>query len=414
MTLKRTITTASVLLLALLSSFILEAQQVMSIRGSVRDQDNGQRMVAVNVSTGPHGVSTVTNDDGDFIIKVPAGTEQLVFSCLGYKTITVKIEDPAKPLRVRMSLEPIQLSEIVIESPENILSVAIQRVPNNYPDHPELSQCFYRETTQKGNRFIYVAEAVTKLYKTSYSKGVEKDIVEIEKGRRLISPKQSDTLGAKLVGGPMIPVYLDVAKNRNYILSEEEMKNYSFSMQVPEEIDGRPQIVIAFQPHLIVNYPLFIGKYYIDRETLAITRLEMHLDMSDTQKASSYLLVRKPLGVRFKPYSYEIEVNYKTTDNITRISYQRAEMKFRCDWRRKLFSSPYTVTSEMVVTSREPGIAAPPERSGHTFSRHDSYFDHTEYFVNDSFWGDYNIIAPTDRLNNAIDRLIKRTGIKKD
>ena len=396
-----------ILALLLLTYNVVSAQSQVSFHGTVRDAGTGKSMAAVSVSTGPNGIGTVTNEDGEFIIKVPAGTRTLIFSHLGYRTRIASVGDPSKSLRVFMNSEPISLDEIVIEPPENILLAAIKLVPVNYPDHPESYRCFYRETTKKGNRFIYVAEAVTNLYKTSYSHDINGDKVGIIKGRRLVSPKQSDTLGAKMVGGPMIPVTLDIAKNRDYILSEEEMQNYSFALLPPTNIDGRPQIVISFKPHLVVDYPLFFGKYYLDKATLAITRLEMQLDMSDLKKATNFILVKKPNGVRFKPYSFEILVDYQTVGKTTRISYQRSEVKFKCDWKKKLFSSPYTVTAEMVVTERDTTGSHPVSRHD-AFKRFDSYYDHTEYFRDKSFWGDYNIIAPTERLNDAIKRLLRK------
>jgi hypothetical protein len=396
-----------ILALLLLTSEITSAQSHVSVHGIVRDAETGNRMAAVSVSTGPNGVGTVTNEDGEFIIKIPNGTHTLIFSHLGYRTHRASVDDPSKPLRVLLNPEPISLDEIIIEPPENILRAVIELVPVNYPDHPESYHCFYRETTKKGNRFIYVAEAITNLYKTQYSQDVKRDRVEIIKGRRLVSPKQSDTLGAKMQGGPMMPVDLDVAKNREFILSEEEMRNYSFAQELPANIDGRPQIVISFKPHLVVDYPLFYGKYYLDKATLAVTRLEMQLDMSDLRKAADFLLVKKPNGVRFKPYSFEVLVDYQTVGKTTRISYLRSEFKFKCDWKKKLFSSPYTVTAEMVVTERDTTGSQPVSRHD-SFNRFDSYYDHTEYFRDKSFWGDYNIIAPTERLNDAIKKLLRK------
>ena len=392
-----------------LSCFLSGAQSLTSISGNVIDSETGRAMAAVSVTTGASGVGTVTNQDGKFIIKVPSDADSLIFTYLGYKTRAVRIDKSGNPVKIGMEPQAIPLSGIVVESPENILSAAIENIPVNYPCADETSCCFYRETTQKGSRFIYVAEAVQNLYKTAYSDGIGRDKVDILKGRRLVSPKQSDTLGATIMGGPMTPVFLDIVKNRDFILSKEEMQNYSFALDVPVEIGGRPHIVISFKPKAIDReYPLFFGKYYIDRETLAFSRVEMRLDVSDRRKVSDYILVSKPSGVRFKPLGYEIEVDYSASD-VSRLNYLRAEIRFKCDWKRKLFSSPYTVSSEMVVTSRNASDAKPVKKV-RSFSRFDSYFDHTEYFKDKSFWGDYNIIAPTERLNDAIDRLVRKNA----
>ncbi|MGI6233458.1 MAG: carboxypeptidase-like regulatory domain-containing protein [Prevotella sp.] len=394
------------MVLALLTINGAYAQELISISGTVYDMSNGRKVRAVTVSTETGSASTVTNEDGDFLIKVPDNTRALVFSSLGYKKKRQPVSSREK-MKVRLEPDAISLSEIVVESPENILRTAIQKVPFNYPRQNERLRTFYRETTQKGRRFIYVAEAIENVYKTSYAKGIDKDEAEIIKGRRLVSTRQADTLGAKIQGGPTLPVLMDVAKNRYFILSEEEMPLYQYSMEMPSEIAGRSQIVISFRPYATIDQPLFYGKYYIDRQTLAITRAELKLDMEDKEKATRFLLVSKPAGVRFKPYEYDIVVNYQQTDSVMRMNYLRTSMQFKCDWKRRLFSSRYTVTAEMVVTANAP-VTGSFRKSVHGFNPHDSYYDHVEYFRDPAFWENYNIIAPTERLNHAVDKLLKK------
>lgn len=394
------------LVLAVFSFNTGYAQELTEISGTVYDRTDGRKLVAVTVSTESGNASTVTNEEGDFLIKVPTDTRQLVFSSVGYKKAYVPVTHREK-MKIRLEPKSISLSEIVVESPEDILRAAIRKVPSNYPRCNEQLRTFYRETTQKGRRFIYVAEAIENVYKTSYAKGVEKDEAEIVKGRRLVSTRQQDTLGAKIQGGPTLPVLMDVAKNRDFILSEEEMPLYQYAMEMPQEIGGRTQIVISFQPRVRIDRPLFFGKYFIDRQTLAITRAELKLDMSDRAKATRFILVSKPAGVRFKPYEYAVVVNYQQADTVMRMNYLRTSMRFKCDWKRRLFSSPYTVTAEMVVTAHAPAIGS-FRKSVHSFSPHDSYYDHVEYFRDPTFWENYNIIAPTERLNKAVGKLLKK------
>ncbi|MGI6224100.1 MAG: carboxypeptidase-like regulatory domain-containing protein [Prevotella sp.] len=394
------------LVLALMALTGAYAQELTSIAGTVYDKSNGKKLAAVTVTTENGSATTVTNEEGDFLIKVPADTRKLVFSSLGYKKMPLPITSKKK-MKVRLIPDAIALSEIVVESPENILWTAIRKIPTNYPRQNEQLRTFYRETTQKGRRFIYVAEAIENVYKTPYAKGVEKDKAEIVKGRRLVGTRKTDTLGAKMQGGPTIPVFMDVAKNRDFILSEEEMPLYKYALEMPQEIAGRTQIVISFRPAAIIDRPLFYGKYFIDRQTLAFTRAELQLDMSDKKKATNFLLVSKPTGVRFKPYEYNIVVNYQQTDTVMRMNYLRTTMRFKCDWKRRLFSSPYTVDAEMVVTANSPAMGN-FRKSVHGFSQHDSYYDHVEYFLDPAFWENYNIIAPTERLNKAVDKLLKK------
>lgn len=232
------------------------------------------------------------------------------------------------------------------------------------------------------------------------------------KGRRLLSTRAKDTLGVKLMGGPVIPIMLDVVKNSELLLNERELQLYNLKMEMPERIDYRAQFVISFVPQYYMDRPLYYGKFYIDQETMAFTRVELHLDMDDRAKATDYMLVRKPLGLRFNPRELTTTINYQTTNNVTHISYVRNVMRFKCDWKRHLFSSAYTLTTEMVVTGLVPAAEVHAIRNRDSFGTRDYFYDKVSFFDEPDFWGAYNIIEPTESLEHAIDKL-KKTVISQ-
>ena len=171
--------------------------------------------------------------------------------------------------------------------------------------------------------------------------------------------------------------------------------------------------MIRVEPMDITLLPLMGGLLYIDQESLTITRAELQLDVRDWRLASEYMLVRKPVGLRFRPKGLLMTVGY-TTDmqGITRMNYLRNEMRFNCDWKRRLFASTYTTVSEMVVTDRLAAGRDAKRPSGRSsFGIKDRFYDRVEYFEDPDFWADYNIIEPTESLENAIDKLKKK--IKK-
>ena len=104
-------------------------------------------------------------------------------------------------------------------------------------------------------------------------------------------------------------------------------------------IDNRMQYVINFRPKVILMYALLYGKLYIDRERLSFTRIEMSLDMQNKSKATTAILYKKPLGLRFKPQELSYLVTYKDVDGKTYLNYIHNTIRFKCDWKRKLFST---------------------------------------------------------------------------
>ena len=400
--------------LLLLAVLTVKAQAVVS--GKVTDQQ-GQPLAHVSVSAEGSEVHTVTNDDGQFSLKTPHQPRYVRLSHIGYKSRKVSIDkDTELPLRIRMVSNTVELREVSVSAndPMAILRAAMERVMQNYPHEPELVRCFYRETARRGSRFISVAEAVTEMYKSGYAYGPERDAVAILKGRRLMSMKARDTLGVKVQGGPVLPLMVDVAKNPDYLMNEENLAHYKLRMEVPVRIADRPQFVISMEPMGRQLYPLMMGRVFIDQELLAFTRAELQLDMTDWRQASEYMLVRKPMGLRFRPKELTVTIVYETDEQgITRMSYVRNMMRFNCDWKRRLFASPFITVCEMVVTDRQQrGEKVKRPRGRSSFGLKERFYDRVEYFDDPDFWADYNIIEPTESLENAIDKLKKK--VRKD
>ncbi|MBQ8457127.1 MAG: carboxypeptidase-like regulatory domain-containing protein [Prevotella sp.] len=398
--------------MVLLSGVLLGYAQAV-INGVVLDRQTGRTLSHVSVTAEGGKEHTVTNDDGRFSLKTQRIPQYIQLSHIGYKTRRQQIQHgQTSNLRIMMAVNTVGLHEVVVtrNDPLEIVKDAMDRIEKNYPQQPELVRCFYRETARRGSRFISVAEAVTDMYKTSYSRGPERDAVAILKGRRLMSMKARDTLGVKIQGGPVMPLMVDIAKNREYVLKAEDFGLYDFSMDMPALIDDRLQYVVSMQPKMHTMYPLMYGKLFIDQETLAFTRAELQLDVSNWRSASDYMLVKKPFGLRFRPKELTVTIVY-TTDmqGVTRMSYVRNEMRFNCDWKRRLFASPFTTVSEMVVTDRrQMGEEVKRPKGRNSFGIRERFYDKVEYFEDPDFWADYNIIEPTESLENAIGKLKKK------
>ena len=393
------------LILMLLVPMVALAQQV-TVGGTVIDEKTGRPLSQVSISVGR--VSVVTNDDGAFILKLADAPKSITVSHLGYKTKRVTLESgKTEQLKIRLQPTVIQLREVVVRTgdPREIVEIAIQKIPDNYSRKPELLKAFYRETAMKRKHFIYVAEGVEDMYKTPYNRGIGRDRVAIVKGRRLLSQKQGDTLGLKVMGGPVLPVQLDVVKNYDLLLNKEELDAYRFSWGTPEFINDRMQMVVLIEPMYPREWALYHGKLYIDNERLAFTRIELSLDMSDKNKATRTMLVKKPLGVRFKPKELSCVVDYRYNEGVTRISYLRNTFKFNCDWKKRLFSTSFTATCEMAVTDSESENVKPIV-SRNSFDSHDAYYDKVEYFMDPEYWSNYNIIEPSESLDKAIRKLV--------
>ncbi|MBQ6378382.1 MAG: carboxypeptidase-like regulatory domain-containing protein [Prevotella sp.] len=393
------------LIVLMMAPLAMLAQQVV-VSGVVVDDKTGAPISQVSVSSGK--ISVVTNEDGAFTLKLESMPERVRISHLGYKTRQVSMtQGQTEGLKVRLQPTTIQLREIFVlnEDPRELVDIAISKIPDNYSRVPELLKGFYRETAMKRKHYIYVAEGVENLYKTPYTRGTGRDRVAIVKGRRLLSQKQGDTLGVKVMGGPVQALIMDIVKNRDFLLNKDELDFYQFTMAVPEYINDRPQYVVKMEPQTTQPYALYHGKLYIDMDRLAFTRIELDLDMSDRAKATQTMLVKKPLGVRFRPKELSSVIDYRYEDGVTRISYLRNYFRFNCDWKKRLFATSFTATCEMVVTDSSSDDVV-PIASRNSFDSRDNYYDKVEYFMDPDYWDKYNIIEPSESLDKAIQKLV--------
>lgn len=384
-----------------------------TINGVVKDQQSKKRLEYVNIAIPGTAIGTVTNADGEFTLKIndsiPA--QKAVISHLGYYNNEISFKNVSEGKENVIFMIPYAnlLQEIVIHAkdPRYIVEEAIKKIPSNYDSNQSLMTGFYRETAQKGKRYINISEAVIDIYKTSYKESIENDRVKIFKGRKLLSQKGGDTLAVKLIGGPNLSNYIDIVKNPDVLLSAENLPYYSFGMEEATVIANRPQYVITFTPQAILPYALYYGKLFIDKEKLSFTKAEFFLDMRDKNKATQAILRKKPLGLRFKPIEVSFVVNYQDRDGLSYLSYISNGLKFKCDWKRKLFSTNYAIFSEMVVTdSKKVQGKVIPYRT--SFKASESLSDNVSNFADEDFWGEYNIIEPTESLEHAVNKLKKQ------
>lgn len=411
---KRTLLIA-LLILPLTALF---AQPSGSIRrvfsGVVYDAESRSKLENVAVVVLGTNIGTVTNADGGFTLKATAEELKrgLKLTHVGYHNREIAADELTQSgsvLRIAMQPSALMMHEVTIYggTARELVEAAIRSIETNYAPNESLFEAFHRETVQKRRNYIAVSEAVMDIYKTGYERrDIWRDKVRLRRGRRVVNHQASDTLAVKISGGPSLTLFMDLVKNSDELLNEKELDNYKFSLLAPVSLDNRPQHVIAIEPLAEVPYALFYGTIYIDQERLSFTRIELDLDLSDRHKATQAMLQRRPAGLRFRPLGLSFLVTYRHQDGCHYLNYVRSAFRFRCEWKRRLFAAPYTAVSESVMVDREeqPEII----RSRDMFRKYQIFYDEVEAYEDPDYWRDFNIIEPTESLENAVDKLRRR------
>lgn len=382
-----------------------------TISGIVKERGSQKRLEYSVVALKGSNEGTIANANGEFSIKIKEGTDSkaIIFSHLGYSNFELPIDGTSKnDITIFLDTKTSLLDPVTIIGMDGraIVERAIEKIGTNYSSKNGTLSGFYRETVKKRRSYINVSEAVVEIFKTPYGDGVERDAVQVYKGRKLVSPDPKDTLMVKLLGGPNLSIYLDIVKNPDLILSKENLAMYSFTLEESVTIGERAHYVVSFQPQVIMPYALYYGKLFIDKESFTFSRAEYRLSMNDKGKATMAILKRKPFGMHFKPEEVSFLVTYRESGGVALLHYIRSEINFRCDWKKRLFSTSYSIVSENVITDAKMDEAK--KISGRlAFKDSHSLSDKVNNFSDENFWEDYNIIEPDESLENAVNRLRK-------
>lgn len=172
-------------------------------------------------------------------------------------------------------------------------------------------------------------------------------------------------------------------------------------------IDGQQHWVINFSPAVMKEEPLYFGKLYISANNMAIARAEFNLDLQDIGKATTAFIKKKPGGMIFVPVSTSYLVTYKEDNGKYYLNYVRVDLKFRCDWKKKLFKNSYSLMSEMAITGRSEDHIV-KFQNDELFRSNMIFTENVEDFTDTDFWGEHNIIEPEQSIENAIQKLNRK------
>lgn len=406
-----------ILLIAWLGIFGVSAKgmlcsdSLVTLKGTVRDADTKKRLANVNVYIPGRDVGTVTNGDGVFALKVDREDAEgkLLFSCLGYANYRMACSYFNGEEAATVYLNPMtkRLGEVTVfgGDAKNLVEEALRKIEVNYPSQNQLLNMFYRETIMKGSRFVGISEGVLDVAKDNYKhRSVLRDRVRLHRGRSLLSQKSRDTLAVKVQGGPWLSVYLDIVKNEEALFDSKTIDCYAFRHEHVEMLNDRLHYVVSFKPLVSLDYPLYSGLLYIDLQTLSISRAELSLDVSDKEKANKMFLQKKPAGLRFSTREVSIVVTYRQHGDRMCLDYLRSSIRFKCDWKRRLFSSAYVVVAEMVVVDVDDKATMGIPLS-ESYGSKRLFSDDAEQNWDEDYWKDYNIIEPTESLEKAVIKL---------
>lgn len=358
-------------------------------------------------------VSTVTNIDGEFTIKLikDSHVEALKFSYIGYSNRVMQLSEFSPEEEKNVGLDPVsaRIKELTIRpvyGPEFIDEV-LKKVAANYNTEPQMMTGFYRETIKNRRNYVAISEAVVDIYKSGYRNSLQLDQVKIDRGRKSADVEKMDTILFKLQGGPTVSLLLDIVKNPYILITDEYAKIYNFTLEKVISLDDRLHYVVQFKQKPYIKDPYYYGRLYIDMDKLAISEAEFSLNTENEEEAARFFIEKKPMGMSLIPEKATYRSSYTIQNDQWYFNYARAEVKFKVNWKKKLFNDVYSIMSEIAITDRSSG-AAEKINYKERFKRHDVLDELVYVYFDPEYWGDYNVIEPDQSIETAIRKLNRK------
>lgn len=378
--------------------------------GGVIDKETGKPLVFATLTVENSNISTITNTEGDFVLKVPLELleNNLVVSFLGYTPNIIAIKELSTVKNsIALKASIVQLTEVDVNAPKDA-RVLVERVflnkGDNYFNSPTVMTAFYRETIKKRRKNVSLSEAVVNVYKTPYYSN-RRDALQLYKARKSTDYDKLDTIALKLQGGPYNTLYTDLIKYPDIVFIDQNFDDYNFKFERSTRVNNNLVYVISFEQKKSILEPLYKGELFINVENQTLTSAVYELNITNREMASRLFVRRKPAKVDVWPTNVAYRVDYRSKNGKWYYGYSNVYLEFKVDWEDKLFNSVYSMTAEMAVTDWNTNTTNELPKNKERIRTSIILADEASGFSDPEFWGEYNIIEPEKSIESAIKKI---------
>lgn len=382
----------TILLLLALAVTIGNAQSsYSSLSGTITDKTTGKPLAYAHIGIPEQGIGTTTGYDGQFVLKVPDLYRQsnIRVSYIGYRSFSAPFSSLSNPATIKLQAIPTSLQEIIVmdeQRVEDIIRKAVRKIPDNYNTRPTSMLAFYREArTDEHQDYIYLAEGVLDIYKTSYKKEGEGQTGLVQ-GRQIILQPDAVASHSGFVSGHLAAHRFDFVKYREDFIDEEYFDAYAYRIETITEYEGKPVYVISFDQSGNNSRGRMKGKVYIDTLSYAFLRAEFEIRKEALKKWDDYPLY----SGNWKGNRYF--VNYRQLPD--------GKWYFSDALREGHYRDGGLYSNEVVVTEIDEKRGRPvPYES--RLSKGGEFLENTGVY-DDDFWKQYNTTPLNDELYQSV------------
>ncbi len=329
---------------------------------------------------------------------------------IGYHSKTIfPSQYPVGDLKIQLELAPAELGEVVVKrsSALAIIHKAIAALTSFQPDSDFENKGFYREIIKDRENYFSVAEAV---FLAQYFPKKDSYKLKLLQGR-----SKEDVTYTRLFedfhpgGGPQTVAGKSFVIERPDFLNGKKIKLFNYKIDSLVQFDERWLYSISFDQKPGVKEALDKGKLLIDADSYAVVSYQAEnspfgtayiKDLTGTDKVFAEIL-----HIDLKRKGWKYRVDFTPVENKWVMSYAETEYKIGYKQPKKNIDLDLAVDVELLFSELAKPVVK--EISKDEEWKRKNIVANLPIAFDPAFWGDNNIISPTEEVKNIIQKISK-------
>ena len=349
----------------------------------------------------------VANKEGRFSI-ASGPFDSIKVSMIGYHSKTIfQGQFPGADLTIQLEVAPAELGEVVVKTSSalDIIHKAIAVLPSFQPDSNFENKGFYREIIKDRENYFSVAEAV---FLAQYFPKKESYKLKLLQGR-----SKEDVTYTRLFedfhpgGGPQSVAEKSFIVERPDFLNEKKIKFFVYKIDSLVRFNERWLYSISFDQKPGVKEALEKGRLLIDADTYAVANYQAEnsplgtayiKDLTGTDKVFAEIL-----NIDFKRKGWKNRVDFMRVNNQWIMSHAETEYLISYKQPKKNIDLDLVIDVELLFSELDKPVLK-EIRKDEEWKRKNIVASLPSAF-DSAFWGDNNIISPTEEVKNIIKKI---------
>ena len=396
-------------------SLSVSAQNKAELHGIVLSAHSQEVLAGASITIyNKNNISgVIANKEGRFLIAPGTDFDSVKVSMVGYrsKTFAANGFDTTLHLEVRLDIAPAALQEVVVKplSALEIIKKAIAKIPVNQPKEDFENKGFYREIIKDNGNYFSVAEAI---FTAQYFPSKKDYKLKLEQGR-----SKEDVSYTRLFedfhpgGGPQGIAGNSFITGTPEFLTLKDVKNFNYKVDSMVQFDGQWLYHISFDQKPGVKESLDKGYVLIDADEDAVVQYDVQNSPLGTPYMKSLTgsdkLFAQLLKIDFKRKGWKRHVDFTRVKDKWIMSYAETEYTIAYKQPKKQLDLDLTISIDLAFTDLYRTIDQEITK-GEEWKKNNIVANLPTAF-DSSFWGNNNIISPTEQVKDIIAGISKNS-----